>query len=134
MAEDLWQRMHSRPRRRAGAIARHTLPVAPGAYVWYRGPDPAHLGHTDDLRGRIWNDDLSRSPTLSTSRFRRQVAEHVGIGSAEEIHNGHRRLGDEELARVREWIGDCELAWIECESADEAQALAHHLIETLRPA
>lgn len=59
---------------------------------------------------------------MGTSAMRRNVAEHLGIATANEIKEGRYRVSAEEAGRVRAWLDRCEIAWREC--ATEAAAVA----------
>jgi hypothetical protein len=64
---------------------------------------------------------MGQSRSIRTSAFRRNVAELLGFGRANEIYRGRVRLGDPQLGVVRAWITACDVAWIECD--DEAGAV-----------
>ncbi len=125
--------MHSRPRRRATTIHRHTVPTEPGAYAWYLGPDPVYVGKADDLRARVWGQHLSKAPALGSSAFRRNVAEHLGIAAAQEITSGAYKASRDDLDQIREFIESCELAWLVTETPDAAVALETALKQEWTP-
>lgn len=132
-AQQFWQQMHGRPRRRARTIQRHTLPREPGAYAWYRGVDPIYVGKAEDLRARVWGQHLSRAPSLGNSAFRRNAAEHLGIAPAAEITSGAYKATAEDLKRIRGFIEDCELAWLVTATPDDAVALEAALTSEWKP-
>jgi hypothetical protein len=60
---------------------------------------------------------------MSTSAMRRNVAEHLGIATANEIKEGLYRVSADEAGRVRAWLDRCEIAWRKCPTEAAAVAL-----------
>ena len=60
---------------------------------------------------------------MTNSAFRRNVAEHLGIASANDIAERKYVPTSEDVSRVNEWIESCEVAWIICPTHEEAVAL-----------
>jgi hypothetical protein len=58
---------------------------------------------------------------MGTSALRRNVAEHLGIATANDIKEKHYGVSAEEAKRVRTWLDRCEIAWRKC--ATEAAAV-----------
>jgi hypothetical protein len=100
---------------------------------WYRNGHAVYVGKGDDLYDRISRRPMGQSRSLHPSALRRNVAEHLGFGSAQDIYNKVIRLDTDQLAVVRAWIGDCVLAWIECGSAGEAVRLEDDTKREWRP-
>jgi hypothetical protein len=126
MHGNLWQRMNSQPRRTAGSIVRKDVPTRHGVYAWYRDGKAVYSGRAlgaDGLHGRIWKYHLRKSADLSRSSFRRNVCEHLGIAPTSRTTIRPTVMTASEIEPVNRWISECEVAWIECESADEAEAL-----------
>lgn len=77
---------------------------------------------------------MGQSRSLHASAFRRNMAEHLGFGSANNIYNKVIRLSDEQRAAVRAWLEGCQLAWITTASAPAAKLLEDDLkTEWLHP-
>jgi hypothetical protein len=92
----------------------------PGVYAWYRAGHAVYVGKGGDLQNRIWSRHMAQSRSMHTSAFRRNVAEYLAFGSAQDIYDKVVRLDAEQLAAVREWVLGCVVAWIECDSVAEA--------------
>jgi hypothetical protein len=60
---------------------------------------------------------------MTNSAFRRNVAEHLGIASANDIKERRYMPTSEDVLRVNEWIEPCEVAWIICPTHEDAVAL-----------
>lgn len=60
---------------------------------------------------------------LSRSAFRRNVCEHLGIAPTSKTTVRPTQMTAKEIAPVNRWIRGCEVAWIECETATEAEVL-----------
>jgi hypothetical protein len=92
----------------------------PGVYAWYRAGHAVYVGKGDDLQNRIWSRHMGQSRSMHTSAFRRNIAEYLGFGSANDIYDKVVRLDPVQLAAVRAWVLGCVVAWIECDSVAEA--------------
>jgi len=103
------------------------VPEEPGVYAWYRGGIPVYVGKADDLRDRAWKRHMGQGRTLRTSAFRRNVAEHLGFGSANDLLQGMVVLDPSALASVRKWILGCELGWIVCATPAAAISLERRM-------
>jgi excinuclease UvrABC nuclease subunit len=95
-------------------LASAHIPASPGVYAFYRRGKAVYVGKASDLRDRVWKSHNSRSKTLGRSAFRRNVAEQLGIASASQIKRKEHRCSPDELSRVRAWIEQCQVTWIEC--------------------
>src|SRR5262245_31742180 len=115
-----WATMDGAKRHRPADLKRSEIPDGPGVYAWYRGGRRKYVGMGKSLDDRIWTRHLGQSRSLHTSALRRNVAEMLGFGDANDIFSRVVRLTDEQRAQVRAWILGCEVAWIECSSADAA--------------
>ncbi len=126
--------MDAQPRRRASELSRGDLPECPGVYAWYRRDRAVYVGKGDDLRDRAWGSHMSQSKSLGRSAFRRNIAESLGFGAANDIKKKVRRLTTEQRALVRAWVVSCPVAWIECKSIATAKALEDDMkVEWLPP-
>ena len=115
-----WRQMDSRPRRSVAALTRSEIPRCPGVYAWYRDGKPIYVGKADDLRERIWSRHLGQSVSLHSSSLRRNVAEHLGFGAANDIYEKRLRLDEAQRSTVRDWILACTIGWTECATQEEA--------------
>lgn len=124
MHGELWQRMNAQQRRAACSITGGDIPTRPGVYAWYREDAAIYSGRAlggDGLRGRIWKDHLRTGADLSRSSFRRNVCEHLGIAPTSKTTVRPTLLTAADVDPVNRWIRECEVAWIECQSAREAE-------------
>jgi hypothetical protein len=119
----LWAAMDARPRLRARDLRGIDVPVTPGVYAWYRRGRAVYVGKADDLRRRAWRNHLGQSSTMGSSAFRRNVAEHLGLGAPADLKAKRVRLRPADIASVRQWIFDCAVAWVECRSIEAAKSL-----------
>lgn len=123
---DLWQRMHAQPRRAAASLTGTDVPKRPGVYAWYRDDQPIYSGRAlgvDGLHGRVWKNHLRTGTDLSRSSFRRNVCEHLGIAPTIKTTIRPTLMTAAELGPLNRWIRECEVAWIECETSADAEAL-----------
>ena len=126
MQGNLWQRMNSQPRRTAASLTRKDVPTRPGVYAWYRDGEAVYSGRAlggDGLHGRIWKNQLRTGDDLSRSSFRRNVCEHLGVAPTSRTTIRPTVMTAADIEPVNRWISECEVAWIECQSASEAEAL-----------
>jgi hypothetical protein len=112
--------MNQRPRRRCGELKQADLPLTPGVYAFYRDGEAVYVGKAASLRARLWTNHLRRGASMTNSAFRRNVANELGIASAADIKSRRYVTTADDAARVSDWIGACELAWIECPTELEA--------------
>jgi hypothetical protein len=110
-------------------LSHSSIPSEPGVYALYRGEKRVYVGETSSLHGRIWGGHMSRSKSMRGSALRRNVAEHLGFGSAANIYAGSTTVSDVQRETVSRWIEDCDIAWHECGSKKEARALERSLRE-----
>jgi hypothetical protein len=123
---DLWHRMHVQPRRASASLIGKDIPKRPGVYAWYREGEPVYSGcasGADGLRGRIWKYHLKTGEDLSRSSFRRNVCEDLGIATTSKTRVRPTLMTAADIEPVNRRIRECEVAWIECQSAAEAEAL-----------
>jgi hypothetical protein len=123
---NLWQRMNGQPRRAAALLTGKDVPTRPGVYAWYRQGEPVYSGRAvggDGLHGRIWKNHLKTGNDLSRSSFRRNVCEHLGIAPTSKTTVRPTVMTAADIEPVNQWIRECEVGWIECQSPSEAEAL-----------
>lgn len=121
-----WHRMDGQPRRRATELERQDVPEVPGVYAWYRDGEAVYSGRAvgaDGLRGRIWRYHLKTGNDLSRSSFRRNVCEYLGIAPTSRTTLRPTVMTEEDVAPVNAWIHECDVAWIECQTDEEAVRL-----------
>jgi hypothetical protein len=114
--------MHFEPRRAAASLTGKDIPTRPGVYAWYREGEPVYSGRAIGA-GRIWKNHLKTGDDLSRSSFRRNVCEHLGIAPTSKTTVRPTLMTAADIEPVNRWIRECEVAWIECQSAAEAEAL-----------
>jgi len=127
---DLWEWMNAQPRRAAASLTGKDIPTRPGVYAWYREAEPVYSGRAlggDGLHGRIWKNHLKTGNDLSRSSFRRNVCEHLGIAPTSKTTVRPTLMTAADVELVNRWIRGCHVAWIECQSAAEAEALEREL-------
>ena len=121
-------------RRPVASLLAGDIPGVPGVYALYREGKPVYVGKATSLQSRLWKSHLRKGASMTNSAMRRNVAAFLGIASAADIKARRYRPTADDAARVSAWIGACELAWLECESAAAALALETALkLETKPP-
>lgn len=123
----LWEAMNARPRSAVAVLTEEAIPSGPGVYAWYRDSTPVYVGKAGSLRSRLWGNHLRRGQSMTNSAFRRNVAEELGIATANSIKDRTYVPSAEDVRHVNEWVRGCEVAWIECESHDGAVQLEKDL-------
>ena len=121
-----WDRMHAQPCHRVTGLDPTAIPAQPGVYAFYQDGEPVYVGRaiaTGGLRRRLKTQHLKTGIDLSWSAFRRNVAEHLGIAPSTVTKQRPPQLTEEQVARVNEWVGGCELRWIACATDVEATQL-----------
>jgi hypothetical protein len=126
--------MLQQPRLSASSITRSEIPTSPGVYAWFRGGEPVYVGRAKakgGLRRRLAGNHLKVGPDLSKSAFRRNVCESLGV--ADTSITRVQPLTPDQTEIVNAWIADCEIAWIECPTPDEAADLETDLKNEWKP-
>lgn len=126
-AGSLWQAMDGRPHRSPRDLVRADVPTDPGVYAWYRDGAAIYVGKASSLRQRLWGNHLGRGCVMTSSAFRRNVAQHLGIATADDIKTRAYQPTDAEVASVRAFIEGCDVAWTVCDSPAAAAALEAEL-------
>lgn len=119
----LWTEMDARPRISMCGLVAADLPESPGVYALYRRKKRMYVGKADCLRNRVWKKHSGRGAVMTGSAMRRNVAEHLGIATANDIKKRYYQPTPDEVQAVRDWLDGCDIAWIECESKSAAKAL-----------
>lgn len=127
MAYPLWRAMDARPRHSPRDLARADVPTDAGVYAWYRQGAAIYVGKASSLQTRLWSNHLGRGPVMTNSAFRRNVAAHLQIASANDIKTGAYQLTPPELLEVRTFIEGCAVAWVPCGDAADAEDLERRM-------
>jgi hypothetical protein len=61
------------------------------------------------------------------------VCEHLGVAPTSLARQRPSALSNEQVGVVNEWIATCELAWICCDSDQEAKVLERALLDEAMP-
>jgi hypothetical protein len=127
-----WHRASAAERVRVSNIDHASIPHSPGVYVWFRDGQPVYVGMATDLRDRL-NRHLGTDLDLSRSAFRRNVLEHLGKGTVADARVRPSVLTSDQVEPVNIWIAACEVAWLACESVEEADGLENALLLEQKP-
>lgn len=122
--------MKGQPRHPASALNQRDIPTEPGVYAWFHNDVAVYSGRAagrSGLRGRIWSNHLRTGVDLSRSSFRRNVCAHLGIAPTATTKARPPALGMSAVSEVNEWIRNCGVAWIECDTPAQARALEQEL-------
>ena len=117
-----WYVLNTARRRHLVLLERDDVPNGPGVYAVFHNAQAVYVGKGKSLRQRVWSNHCGKGQSLTSSAFRRNVAEHLGIASANAIKTGLHRPTPEEVRRVRKWVEACDVAWVT--TATEAEAIA----------
>lgn len=128
-----WKRMSTQPRVRVADVTEYSISDKPGVYALYRAGEPVYVGKAAVLRSRLWRNHLRRGVSMTDSALRRNVAHHLAIASAADIKARRYKPTLEDAARVSDWIRECDVAWIECESEADALMLEASLKAEFKP-
>ena len=132
-SERSWNTMDAQTRTSMATLKAVNIPAVPGVYALYRDGDRVYIGKAKSLRNRIWKNHSARGEVMTGSAMRRNIAEHLGIGSAADIKSRRYQPTPAEVSVTREWLDGCEIAWLECESGGQAEALEDKLKIEFRP-
>lgn len=117
-----------RARWRARPSPAARLPDCPGVYLWRRESRPVYVGTATSLRKRAWGKHLGTGVSLAGSSLRRNVCELLFSIPPKITGNPTRqKVTSEQAAAIRAWLADCQLSWVECDSAKEAEHLEKRL-------
>ncbi len=118
-----WAEMDRQSRIAMSALTASAIPLGPGVYALYEHGNRVYVGKAASLRQRIWNNHARKGASMTNSALRRNVAQHIGIGAAADIKAGRYKPTASDADRVGVWLSVCEVAWLVCDSEDEALAL-----------
>lgn len=128
-----WYSLNSQRRLNVTSLNRSAIPIDPGVYALYRNAEAVYVGKAKSLRQRVWTNHCGKGHSLASSAFRRNVAEHLGIASANEIKTGAYRPSTDEVRRAREWTEECDVSWIVCASEAGAKTLEDSIKHQWKP-
>jgi len=114
--------MRTRPRHRLADLGGDALPASPGVYALWSGDSAVYVGKAKSLVSRLGKAHRGRGVSMTNSALRRNVAEHLGIATANDIKTG-RPVTRAEADRVNEWFDGCTASWLATESEDAARKL-----------
>ncbi len=120
-----WAKLNGIKMTPVSSVMARDIPISPGIYIWaYRG-ELVYVGEAkgaQGLRGRL-RSHLAIGPDLSRSTLRASVAvAQLGIDRAT-ARSRPTLMGNSDVAIVNAWLRECELGWVECDSAVEAHAM-----------
>jgi hypothetical protein len=125
--------MDSAPRRPFVGLAMADIPTDPGVYALYREGERLYVGKANSLRSRLGNH-RGEGASMTNSALRRNVAALVGIASSAHIKAQRYRTTIEDAGLVTAWLAACDVAWIACDSSNEAAALERDMKREDMPA
>jgi len=128
-----WYSLNSQRRVNVTSLNRSPISIDPGVYALYRNAEAVYVGKAKSLRHRVWANHCGQGDSMTSSAFRRNVAEHLGIASANAIKTGRYRPSPDDVRRVREWVERCDVAWTTCASEAEADELERAIKRQWRP-
>jgi len=128
-----WDELSQQERYAASAVVRADVPDQPGVYVWYLDAEPIYVGKAASLLKRVWGKHLALGPSMRSSSFRRNVANHLGISTPNAIYSGGYQPTAAELHAVRAFIERCHVTWLVLVSEQEAVSREHALLAEWRP-
>ena len=109
------------------------VPENPGCYALYRGRKRMYVGKADCLHNRVWKNHSGRAAVMTGSAMRRNVAEYLGIASANDIKQRRYQPTLTEVTSVRQWLDGCHIAWLICATKAEARTLETALKDEYLP-
>jgi hypothetical protein len=109
------------------------IPETPGVYALYRRGGRMYVGKADRLRDRVWKSHCGHGRVMTGSAMRRNVAEHLGIASADDIYNRRYQPTPDEVKAVRDWLDGCQMTWLECRTKEAAKRLETRMKEEFKP-
>jgi hypothetical protein len=116
------------------ALRAADIPESPGVYALYREGLRIYVGKAGCLRDRVWRNHSGRGAVMTGSAMRRNIAEYLGFGSANDIKERRLTPTPEQVVAVRDWLDTCEIAWLECDSEPAAKRLEDEMkMEYLPP-
>lgn len=123
-----WEALLAAPTTPVEELGRAALPDSPGVYLWRREGRAVYVGTATSLQKRAWGKHLGAGVSLAGSSLRRNVCELLfGIPPNVTGNPNRQKVTNEQAAAIRAWLAECELSWVECESAKDAEQLERRL-------
>uniref|UniRef100_UPI003F490F93 GIY-YIG nuclease family protein n=1 Tax=Paenarthrobacter ureafaciens TaxID=37931 RepID=UPI003F490F93 len=116
-------------------VTQSGIPVAPGVYIWFRDGYPIYVGRAigkKGLRQRL-RAHLAQGPDLSRSTLRASVAVSQINVSRSIARRRPSIMTAQQIALVNDWIAECQLGWIACDTRPEALILEKNLRDEWLP-
>lgn len=113
-----------------------SIPLAPGVYIWFRDGYPLYVGRAIGKKGGLrqrLRAHLAQGPDLSRSTLRASVAVSQINVSRSIARRRPSIMTAQQIALVNEWIAECELGWIACDTRPEALILEKNLRDEWLP-
>ncbi|MEO5706006.1 MAG: GIY-YIG nuclease family protein [Alteraurantiacibacter sp.] len=115
------------------SLTKTGIPQDAGVYALYLRDQRQYVGKAKSLQQRIWNNHCGRGAVMTGSALRRNIAEHLGIATAADIKTRRYQPTAQEVATIRSWLEECEIAWLTCASELAAVALESNLKAEFQP-
>ncbi len=120
-----WSRALAVPRFESRLLSSASIPTSRGIYIWFHEGKPVYIGEAKGKRGLRQRLGAHRATTtdLSRSTLRASVAvAQLGV-TRQVARQRPSAMTVSQVSVVNDWLGGCEIGWIECASASEAHAL-----------
>jgi hypothetical protein len=108
----LWDTMDAQPRHPVGDLRKRDVPDGPGVYAWYRDGEAVYDGKATCLRKRVSGRHLGRGRVMSGSAFRRNVPQHLGIATSNDIYTGGYTPTEHDVVAVQTFVDGCDVSWV----------------------
>lgn len=118
-----WQQMNQQTRHRVSELAETMISAKPGVYALYREGDAVYVGKATSLQSRLWGNHFRKGVSMTNSALRRNVAQHLAIAAAADIKARRYQPTAADALRVSDWIRECDVAWIDCDTEAAAVVL-----------
>lgn len=127
-----WAAILNLPRVPAASLRGRDIPSGPGVYSWYHDGHCVYVGMATSLRQRL-GAHRRQSVDLSRSTLRASVAvRELGVTRAQ-ARSRPSVMTNEQIEVVNAWLRGCEIAWVECATAREADELERRLRKEWMP-
>lgn len=121
----IWEETLLKVEARKLPISSREVPNEPGVYIWLREGQPVYVGKAlgaNGLRGRL-RSHFDKGTDFSRSTFRASIAAaQLGIPRSV-VRRRPSVMTLDQTAVANEWLAQCEVGWIVCASASEAEDL-----------
>lgn len=132
--DQAWQELLQAQEHPVRGLVRADVPEGPGVYLWRRNGALSYVGTASNLRGRVWSKHLGVGTSLAGSSLRRNVCELLfAIPPAVTGNPNRMRITAAQASEIREWLGECTVAWVERPTRYEAGVYEGQLRRTHLP-